>query len=76
MTTRIAYLVVRPDMSLRISARPRIAPNEVRVKLTLKFPDSWGREVGAITIDMPDCPPEVSFEPVEEPLSATRETAG
>lgn len=62
---KTAYLVVRPDMSLRIAARPRLASDEVSIRLRLTFPESWGRCIADLSIDMPDCPPVVEL--VEEP---------
>jgi hypothetical protein len=52
-------------MSLRIAARPRLASDEVSIRLRLTFPESWGRCIADLSIDMPDCPPVVEL--VEEP---------
>jgi len=58
----IAYLVIRTDQTIRVAKRPRIAADEVAIKLNLIFPPGWGRVIGQLDIAVPDFTPEVKLE--------------
>lgn len=59
--TETAYLVVRSDREMRIVRRPRLAPDEVAIRLSINFPDSWGRVIGDLEINLPDAPVTVDL---------------
>jgi hypothetical protein len=61
----IVYLVIGPDRSVRAAKRPRVADNEILIKIALKYPDNWGRVVQTMEIDVPD------FTPSAEVVEAT-----
>lgn len=61
-----AFLVVKADRSMRIAKRPRLAADEVAIRLTINFPDAWGRVIADLTVDLPDEPPVATIEPVED----------
>ena len=59
-------LVIRADRSTRIAKRPRLAADEVGIRINLDFPNNWGKVVGDIDITVPDFTPEVRYEQVGE----------
>ncbi len=60
------YLVIRADRTVRVLRSLRtIAADEVAVKVWLTFPESWGKVVGEVHVDVPDFAPEVRYEQVE-----------
>lgn len=65
---KIVHLIVRPDGSTRAShakGRPRIAADEVAIKITLDFPPSWGTVIHEMTVKMPEAPTVVDKEVVQ-----------
>jgi hypothetical protein len=59
-------LVIRADRTTRVAKRPRLAADEVGVRINLDFPNNWGRVIGDIDIAVPDFAPEVRYEQVDE----------
>jgi len=56
----IRYLVIRADRSMRVAKRPRVAVDEVAIRLRVNFPPNWGRVLeGEVVVDVPDFTPEV-----------------
>jgi len=63
----IRYLVIRADRSMRVAKRPRVAVDEIAIRLKVNFPRNWGRVLeGDIEIDVPDFTPEVSVDAEEQ----------
>lgn len=56
------YLVVGADKSVRAAKRPQIKPDEVAVEVTLTFPDTWGKVVKRLEVDVPDWTPQASVD--------------
>lgn len=70
MTTIKRYLVVRADGNVRIAQRPKLAADEVAVRLDINIPPGWGRvATGAFTVDMP-APPAVADLTVDTRIEA------
>ncbi len=53
---KTVYLVVRADGDVRVAKRPRIAADEVAMKLNVTIPDGWGRVVGSLDVVVPEPP--------------------
>jgi hypothetical protein len=57
------YLVIRADKTARIITRtPLLREDEVAIVLKLKFPDTWGRVIDDLTLDVPEFAPTVDAE--------------
>ena len=54
--TKTVYLVVRADGEVRVAKRPRIAMDEVGVRLNIVMPPGWGTVVSSVDVTMPDPP--------------------
>lgn len=65
MTERYV-LVIRADRSVRVARKPRLGADEVGVRLSITFPEGWGRIVGNVEITAPEFKPEVRYE-IETP---------
>lgn len=65
MSAEVVYLVIRADRTYRVARKPRIAPDEVALKINLRYPASWGKVFGEVNIDMPDPTPELGAVVVE-----------
>jgi hypothetical protein len=70
MTKReTVFLVIRVDKTVRAAKKPRIAADEVAVRIDLNYPDSWGKVLsGNLEVNVPDFAPEVASEQVQEPV--------
>jgi hypothetical protein len=56
------YLVIRADRSVRAARRPRLAGDEVAIRINLTFPDSWGKVLpDEVTITVPDFAPSTAI---------------
>lgn len=53
------YLVIGADKSIRARKNPQIRDDEVAIAINLTFPDTWGRVVHTIDLDIPDFAPGV-----------------
>ena len=72
MANVTAYLVIRADKTIRVAKRPRVAADEIAVKILLTFPDGWGRVLAdSIKINVPDFAPEVRYEQDSGDLNVT-----
>jgi len=57
------YLVIRADKTARIITRaPLLRQDEVAIVLKLKFPDTWGRVIDDLALDVPEFAPTVDVE--------------
>ena len=66
MTKQVAYLIVRADRTVRakvFARRPTVRADEIAFRITLNFPDGWGRIVEGPELNMPDAP---TLEGVEQ----------
>jgi hypothetical protein len=64
MVRQTVILVIRADRTTRVARKPRLAADEIGVRINLAFPDNWGKVVGDIDITVPDFTPEVRYEQV------------
>lgn len=56
---QIVYLIVRADRTVRAkhyARRPTVRADEIAFKVTLNFPDSWGKIVEGFELTMPETP--------------------
>jgi hypothetical protein len=67
MSTKITrYLIIKADGTVRINQKPRLALDEIAVRVTINLPAGWGEVTpSGITIDLPDVP---TVSPVGEPI--------
>lgn len=56
MAVMSVVLVVRANGEVRVARRPRIAPDEIGVRLNINLPAGWGTVLGTLDIDMPEPP--------------------
>lgn len=56
------YLVIRPDQTVRVAKRPRLASDEVAIKVVLDYPPSWGKVIGEINVAVPDFAPDITTD--------------
>lgn len=61
----IVFLIVKADRSVRIAKKPRINHDEVKIRVVLDFPGSWGREVAKVELKMPEFVPSVDIEVID-----------
>jgi hypothetical protein len=62
VSTQKVYLVIGPDLSVRVAKRPRVGASEIAIAINLRFPDGWGRVVQTLNVDVPDFAPEVEVD--------------
>lgn len=62
MSTKKVFLVIGADRKVRAAVHPRIQLDEVAIAVTLKFPDTWGKVLKTIEVDVPDFAPEVTVD--------------
>lgn len=68
MTTKeIVYLVIGPDRNVRAAKRPRVADNEILIKIALNYPDNWGRITQTLNVDVPDFTPTAEVDSIITP---------
>jgi hypothetical protein len=65
MSTANYILVIGADRSVRVGKKPRLAWDEVGVRIAINFPEGWGKVIGNITVDAPEFDPNVTYVPVE-----------
>jgi hypothetical protein len=65
VSTERVYLVIGADRSVRAARKPRIGLDEVAIAINLTFPNTWGRAVATLNIDVPDFAP-TEVEHVED----------
>lgn len=56
---QLVYLIVRADGTVRAkiyARRPNLRADEIAFKITLNFPDGWGRIFVGPELDMPAVP--------------------
>jgi hypothetical protein len=68
---QVYFLVIKADRSMRIAKKPRLGPDEVAVKVKVKFPEGWGTTIGTIDITAPEFHPEVRYEQVQDAETPT-----
>jgi len=66
MYTRDVFLVIKPNGDMRLTKRMRLSADEVAVRLRLEFPKSCGKEIGTVTVRLPEAIPTVTPEKVGE----------
>jgi hypothetical protein len=60
---KVVYLIVRADQTVRLTkGRIRLAADEVAIPIRINFPDSWGKTLSGIEIDLPDELPAVNVQ--------------
>jgi hypothetical protein len=59
MSVQRVYLVIGADKRIRAAKRPQIREDEVAIAVNLRFPDTWGRIIDTIEINIPDFAPAV-----------------
>jgi len=52
----VRFLVVTASGDVRVVQRPRLAQDEVAVRVTITLPGGWGSVVGDLAVQMPDPP--------------------
>ena len=57
------YVVIRADGTVRAAKRPRLASDEIAIKLNITMPAGWGRTTQTFDITMPDVPEATEVEP-------------
>jgi hypothetical protein len=58
MSVKRVYLVIGADRSVRAAVRPRLGCDEVAISINLRFPDTWGRVIQVLDVDVPDFTPD------------------
>lgn len=58
MTVETVYLVITADRRIRAAKRPRLGRDEVAIAVRLRFPETWGRVLSTVDVDVPDFAPE------------------
>lgn len=54
---KTVILVVRADGAIRVASRPRIAADEVGVRLHIRIPDGWGKIASqSLEVSVPEPP--------------------
>ena len=58
-----AYLIIKADTRIRVVTRiPNLNYDEVAIVLKFRFPDTWGRVIDDMTLDVPEFAPTVQTE--------------
>jgi hypothetical protein len=58
-------LVIRADRSVRVARKPRLAQDEIGIRLKIAFPEGWGTIIDTIEITAPDFQPAVALADAE-----------
>jgi hypothetical protein len=62
MTKKRVYLVIGADRKVRAAVNPRVQLDEIAIAINLTFPDTWGRVLQTIDVDVPDFAPQATVD--------------